>query len=162
MQIKMTEPKIVNVNPSLTGGPHVETPPPPSPNPVFIGDAKPKEVESDVSGVGWKEIVLTRDDFKRLSDRLNRHNEVLVEEKDDKLVFVFLFPMLYFILMFKDDLPIPIPEVLQGVLKVLLFIVAVYYMMYDNTLKKMGVNITSRLLIGFCFGGLLVASSSVV
>ncbi len=156
----MTEQKLVNL--PLPGGPPVGTPPPPSHNPALVIDAKHKEVESDVSGVGWKEIVLTRDDFERLSYRLNRHNEVLVEEKDDKLVFVFLFPMLYFILMFKDDLPIPIPEFLQGVLKVLLFIVAVYYMMYDNTLKKMGVNITSRLLIGFCFGGLLVASSSVV
>ena len=116
-----------------------------------------KEVKSDVSGIGWKEIVLTRDDFERLS---YRPLSGAVEEKNDEFVFVFIFPMLYFMLMFKDD--IQLPENIQGVLKVLLFMVTVYYIMHDNTLKRMRVNTTYRLLIGFSFGGLLVASSSVV
>ena len=133
---------------------------PPIPGPVLVRGVTQKEVKSDISGVGWKEIVLTRDDFERLSDTLNRTNRPVVDDDENKLVF--LLPMLYFILIFKDEFPTPIPEVLQGVLKALLFIVVVYYIMHDNTLKKMRVNITSRLLIGFCFGGLLVASSSVV
>lgn len=123
-----------------------------------ISVEKQQQVKSDVSSVGWKEIVLTRDDFEQLKRPVV--DEVVVEKDDNKFVFVFLFPILYFVMMFKDEFKIP--EYLQGVLKFVFFTVAVYYIMYDNTLTKMRVNITSRMLIGFCFGGLLVASSSFV
>lgn len=126
-------------------------------------DGSRREVESDVSGVGWKEIVLTREEFERLSNRLN--NPVIkevVNEFDVRYGFVLpmVFVALYIFLMFKDELKVP--EVFESVLKLLLFIVTVFYITNDNTLKKMSVNFASRLLIGFCFGGLLVASSSVV
>ena len=121
-------------------------------------DENLKVVESNVSDVKLKEIVLTRDDFEQLSSRLNRPVPLVVTEEKGKIVFVFVLPLLYFILVFKDD---RMPELVEGFLKVLLFGFSVYYIMYDDTLKSMRVNITLRILIGFCLGGLLVAASTV-
>lgn len=115
-----------------------------------------KDAQVDVSGVGWKEIILTRDDFERLK-YLNRPDDVPVVTEENNS-FVFLLPLIYFMLVFKDD---RMPELVEGFLKVLLFGFAVYFIMSDDTLKKMHVNITSRILIGFSFGGLLVAASTV-
>lgn len=115
-----------------------------------------KDAQVDVSDVGWKEIILTRDDFERLK-YLNRPDDVPVVTEENNS-FVFLLPLLYFMLVFKDD---RMPELVEGFLKVLLFGFAVYFIMSDDTLKKMRVNITSRILIGFSFGGLLVAASTV-
>ena len=115
----------------------------------------------DVRGVGWKEIVLTRDDFEQLNSRLNRPDVSIpleVTEKKGEMRFVFVLPLLYFILVFKDD---QMPELVEKFLKVLLLGFAVYYIMYDDTLKRMRVNTSSRILLGFCFGGLLVAASTV-
>ena len=117
-----------------------------------------KDAQVDVSGVGWKEIVLTRDEFERLKYKLNRPDDVPIEENSPKLVFVFLLPLLYFMLVFKDD---RMPELVERFLKVLLFGFTVYFIMSDDTLKRMRVNITSRILIGFSFGGLLVAASTI-
>lgn len=118
-----------------------------------------KDAQVDVSDVGWKEIVLTRDEFERLKYKLNRPDiPIVTEENSSTPVFVFLLPLLYFMLVFKDD---RMPELVEGFLKVLLFVFAVYFIMSDDTLKRMRVNITSRILIGFSFGGLLVAASTV-
>ena len=118
-----------------------------------------KDAQVDVSSVEWKEIVLTRDEFERLKYKLNRPDvPIVIEENSPKRVFVFLLPLLYFMLVFKDD---RMPELVEGFLKVLLFGFAVYFIMSDDTLKSMRVNITSRILIGFSFGGLLVAASTV-
>lgn len=140
------------------GGGLSQTQQEPPQNPLGLDSVK-DEAQVDVAGVGWKEIVLTRDDFERLNFRLNRPDIPLDGERDDKKVFIFVFPILYFMLVFKDY--IQIPEVVEGLLKVLLFMLAVFYIMSDNTLKRMRVDITSRLLIGLCFGGLLVVASTV-
>lgn len=134
--------------------PPQELPPPNLRGVDLVKDA----AQIDVGGVGWKEIVLTREDFERLKNRLNRPLVDVTEENDGKLFFVFLLPLLYFILVFKDD---QMPELVEGFLKVLLFGFALFFIMYDDTLKRMRVNITSRILIGFSFGGLLVAASTV-
>ena len=125
---------------------------------VSRGADSVKDAQVDVSGVGWKEIVLTRDEFERLKYKLNRPDDVPIEENSPKLVFVFLLPLLYFMLVFKDD---RMPELVERFLKVLLFGFTVYFIMSDDTLKRMRVNITSRILIGFSFGGLLVAASTI-
>lgn len=136
----------------------------PSQEKPAVGSVKDEnQVKSDVSSVGWKEIVLTREEFDRLSDRLN--NPVLETPLVKNNTFVFLLPLcfsiLYGILIFKDDF-VKVPEVVQSVLKFLLFILTVYYITNDNTLIRMGVNLASRLLIAFCFAVLLVAASTVV
>lgn len=147
---------IVNTPPSQRG---VQRPPQVS---ASRGADSVKDAQVDVSGVGWKEIVLTRDEFERLKYKLNRPDYVpipnVTEENSPKLVFVFLLPLLYFMLVFKDD---RMPELVEGFLKVLLFGFAVYFIMSDDTLERMRVNITSRILIGFSFGGLLVAASTI-
>lgn len=116
----------------------------------------------DVRGVGWKEIVLTRDDFEQLNFRLSGVARpippVEVTKKPDG-IFVFALPLLYFVLVFKDE--IQISEYIERILKFVLFAIAVFYIWNDDTLENMRVNRTSRILIGFCFGGLLVASSTV-
>uniref|UniRef100_A0A6C0IY48 Uncharacterized protein n=1 Tax=viral metagenome TaxID=1070528 RepID=A0A6C0IY48_9ZZZZ len=151
-----------NLPPSNLPPPDLPPPnfPPPIPPPNLRGVGLVKDAaQVDLRGVGWKEIVLTRDDFERLNSRLKRPEIPLVtEEKYEKPIFVFLLPLLYFILVFKDD---QMPELIEGLLKVFLFGLAVFFIMYDDTLKRMRVNITSRILIGFCFGGLLVAASTI-
>ena len=123
------------------------------------------QVKSDVSGIGWKEITLTRQEFDMLSDRLNKPQvevRYVKEEFDRKFgaIFPLFFLMFYTILVFKDDWGVPDNAV--KLLKFLLFILAVYCISNDNSLKNMGVNATSQMIIAICFATLLVASSSVV
>ena len=146
-------------NPQDLQSPQTQRPPPQVSASRVAGSVKDAQV--DVSDVGWKEIVLTRDEFERLKLQLNKPDvpiPIVIEENSPKRVFIFLLPLLYFMLVFKDD---RMPELVEGFLKFLLFGFAVYFIMDDDTLKRMRVNITSRILIGFSFGGLLVAASTV-
>jgi len=120
---------------------------------------------SDVSDIGWKEIILTRQDFDSLSSRLN--NPVikvrwLEDEFDDKFGWIFpiLFGAFYTIISFKDEWGIPEGPI--SVMKFLMFILAYYFISTDKTLKKIGVNYTSQLIIAACLAAVLVAASSVV
>jgi len=127
-----------------------------------IVDSHNDAKHTDVSGVEWKEIVLTRDQFERLN-KMNVHEVQDVDEVQYYLYFLrpmlpLCFFVLYGILIFKSE----VSEVTQSILKFSLFILTVFYITNDETLKNMGVNFTSRILIGFCFAGLLVAASSVV
>ena len=118
------------------------------------------EQNSDVTNIGWKEIILTRQEFDMLRDRLKNPT---VEDSFDRnwgVVLPLFFFVIYTILIFKDEWNVS--EFHQNISKFLLFVVAVFYIGRDKSFKKMGVNFTSQIMIAFCFGGLLVAASSVV
>lgn len=152
---------IVNVAPKLPGGPSE----PNKPEVVSVEDAKPPVVRSDVSDIGWKEITLTRQDFDMLNYRLNNPTikvEYVQDEFDRKAGWIFplLFGAFYTMISFKDEWGIS--DGVIGIIKFLMFILTYYFISTDKTLRKMGVNYTSQLIIAVCFAALLVAASSVV
>lgn len=120
--------------------------------------------KSDVSGIYWKDIILTRDDFDKLKERLNNpviKVEYLQDEFDTKYGWVFplFFGGFYMIISFREELNIP--EGAISMIKFLMFILTYYFISTDKTLRKLGVNYTSQLIISICFATLLVAASSV-
>lgn len=127
--------------------------------------ATPGEVKSGVKDIEWKEIILSRQDFEMLNDRLNKpiiKVEYFQDEFDRNWGFIFplFFFVFYTIIIFKDELKVT--EGALSILKFSLFLLTVYYIGSDKTLRKMGVNFTSQIIIAFCFAALLLAASSVV
>jgi hypothetical protein len=128
-----------------------------------IVNKKISSEERKASDINWKEIILTRKDFEELSARLDVEPTVVKsDEVENKFGWIFplIFVFLYITILFRDVLNIS--DDMQIVIKIVMFMVAYYYVSTDKTLMKSGISYTLQLILAACFATLLVAASSVV
>ena len=118
-----------------------------------------------ISNIGWKEIILTRQDFDSLNYRLNNPEikvKYLQDEFDTKYGWIFplFFGVFYMMISFQYEWGIPEGPI--RIIKFLMFTLAYYFISTDKTFEKNGFSYTSQLIIAVSFASLLVAASSVV
>lgn len=111
--------------------------------------------------IKFKEVTLTRDEYKILQQQLShRKEEKNEQERDNKNSFYPVFVIGYVVFLFLRE-KITISDDVVNAVKFVMFLYTLYVISVDENLRELGVSYPMRIILGACLATLLILASSV-